>query len=78
MEAADIDKMNIREATLVAMKGAVALLPQYPDFIIIDGRDIPDGFCAKTSLSIVKGDTKSMTIAAASIVAKVGRLLDAE
>lgn len=49
----------------------MALLPRPPDYIVVDGLYIPDGFCKETSLAIAKGDTKSMTIAAASIVAKV-------
>lgn len=66
-----IDEINILEATKLCMKKAVEGLSVKPDFVITDGNmvlDIP--FPQK---SIVKGDEKSYTIGAASIVAKVFR-----
>ena len=66
-----IDDINILQATFEAMRGAVDELERKPDFVLIDGDkspglDIPH----KT---VVKGDSKSMAIAAASILAKVSR-----
>ena len=65
-----IDEINIYEATKEAMKEAVNNLNVLPDYLLIDAMkldiDIP-------SLSIIKGDSKSQSIAAASIVAKVVR-----
>ena len=72
----DIDELNILQAALKAMQGAVSVLPsQTPDFILIDGTQIPNGFQQQMCQTIVKGDTKSTVIAAASILAKVHRLL---
>ncbi|MBR5614477.1 MAG: ribonuclease HII [Clostridia bacterium] len=66
-----IDEINIRQATALAMHTAVANLKQHPDFVIIDGNDnIPYDISYKY---IIKGDAKSQTIAAASILAKVSR-----
>lgn len=65
-----IDKINIYEATKEAMREAVSNLGVKPEYLLIDAMkldiDIP-------SLSIIKGDSKSQSIAAASIVAKVTR-----
>ena len=67
-----IDEINIRQATHLAMQNAVNNLSQKPDILLVDGNDgIPfDGIESKY---IVKGDAKSQTIAAASILAKVTR-----
>ena len=66
-----IDKLNIFRASLLAMKLAVQNLSIKPDYILIDGNSCID---LKTpQMPIVKGDTKSMSIAAASIIAKVTR-----
>ncbi len=63
---------NIRGATLWAMRQAVLGLAEAPDHVLIDGRDLPDGLpCPGTAL--IKGDGRSVSIAAASIVAKVVR-----
>lgn len=67
-----IDKMNIRAATLWAMTQAVKGLPLRPDGVLIDGRDIPSGLPSPGG-AVIKGDTLSKSIAAASIVAKVIR-----
>ena len=70
--AARIDAMNIRAATLWAMRRAVAGLGRGADFALIDGRDTPDGLpCPARAL--IRGDGRSASIAAASIVAKVTR-----
>ena len=70
-DVARIDEMNILQATLWAMTQAVADLEQMPDLALIDGNRCPKLTCP--SQPIVKGDAKSMSIAAASIVAKVTR-----
>lgn len=66
-----IDKINIKEATKLAMKKAI-LVFNSADFVLVDGNFIPSGLniCAKP---IIKGDSLSVSIAAASIVAKVFR-----
>ncbi|MFK8034803.1 MAG: ribonuclease HII [Hyphomicrobiales bacterium] len=67
-----IDEMNIRAATLWAMTQAVKALPLRPDGVLIDGRDVPSGLPSPAG-AVIKGDTLSKSIAAASIVAKVMR-----
>ncbi|MBL8582301.1 MAG: ribonuclease HII [Rhizobiaceae bacterium] len=67
-----IDRSDIRKASLEAMRRAVAGLPVAPALVLADGRDVPDGLpCGGRAL--VKGDQRSQSIAAASIVAKVLR-----
>jgi ribonuclease HII len=69
---AEIDRLNILQATYLAMHRALAGLPRAPQFALIDGHRIPaDLPCGAEA--IVKGDGKSASIAAASIVAKVTR-----
>ena len=69
---AEIDELNILRASHLAMQRAIDELPQRPDHVLIDGNMIPRGL--KISLqTIVKGDARSLSIAAASIVAKVAR-----
>jgi len=68
----EIDRVNIRQATLLAMTRALAGLAVRPDFALIDGRDIPPGL-ACPARAVVRGDALSLSIAAASIVAKVAR-----
>ena len=70
--AREIDAFNIRGATLRAMARAVGALALRPDFALIDGRDIPDGLSCQAR-ALVGGDGLSLSIAAASIVAKVAR-----
>lgn len=67
-----IEALNIRGATLWAMSRAVAALPQRPDFVLIDGRDVPPGLPCPAE-AVIDGDALSLSIAAASIVAKVVR-----
>lgn len=66
-----IDEINIYQASRLAMKTAFHRLPILPEFLLIDGKMKLDVPCK--SKSIVKGDRKSASIAAASIIAKVTR-----
>jgi len=68
----EIDLFNIRGAALRAMARAVAALSLRPDLALIDGRDLPDGLICPAR-PIIDGDALSMSIAAASIVAKTMR-----
>lgn len=70
--AAVIDRLNIRGATLWAMCGALDALPVTPDLALIDGRDVPEELACPGEY-VIGGDGKSLSIAAASIVAKVVR-----
>lgn len=67
----EIDRINILQASLLAMKRAVAALPMQPHYALVDGNKKPD--LAMPCETIVEGDAKSYSIAAASIVAKVTR-----
>ncbi len=67
----EIEEMNILNATMLAMKRAVESLPVKADFAMIDGNKLPD--LTIDSEYIVKGDAKSMSVACASILAKVTR-----
>jgi ribonuclease HII len=67
----EIDQLNILRATHLAMRRAVDNLPQRPEFVLIDGLPVP-GF-PWPSQGLVKGDSLSLSIAAASILAKVLR-----
>lgn len=67
----EIDELNILNASQLAMRRAVAMLDPTPDLVLVDGnvaREFP-----MTARPIVKGDALSMSIAAASILAKVSR-----
>ena len=68
----EIDKINILQASLLAMKRAKKKLKKKPSHILVDGNKLPDlkNFKMKT---IVKGDQKIPAISAASIIAKVSR-----
>jgi ribonuclease HII len=68
---AEIDELNILGATMLAMQRAVKALPRRPDHALIDGNRRPDLPCRCTA--VIKGDSLSLSIAAASIVAKVTR-----
>jgi ribonuclease HII len=70
--ADEIDTHNIRMATLRAMGRAVAALHTRPLIVLVDGRDVPPGL-ACGSRAIIDGDALCLSIAAASIVAKVAR-----
>jgi ribonuclease HII len=69
---ARIDALNIRGATLWAMRAAIMALPIVPEAALIDGRDVPAGLPCRAE-AIVAGDSRSQSIAAASIIAKVAR-----
>lgn len=66
-----IDKINILQATLEAMKAAVEKLPVEPDFVQVDGNKLPKW--KLLSEAVVKGDDKVEWISAASIIAKTTR-----
>lgn len=68
---AEIDAINIRQASLAAMVRAVAGLSRAPAFVLVDGSDPPRLACP--CRAIVKGDALALSISAASIVAKVAR-----
>lgn len=68
--AKEIDEMNILNASLTAMERAVNKLTLTPQFCLIDGNKLPPKITGQT---IVKGDSKSLSIAAASIIAKETR-----
>ncbi|MDN5248793.1 ribonuclease HII [Bartonella sp. TP] len=70
--ARNIDKINIRQASLQAMAKAVRALNAEPDYVIIDGIDkLP--YLTIEQRPVIKGDQTSLSIAAASIIAKVTR-----
>jgi ribonuclease HII len=69
---AQIDSMNILQATFCAMHDAVKELSLTPDYILVDGGQIPPGLTQPVQ-AIVKGDQHVASIAAASILAKVTR-----
>jgi ribonuclease HII len=68
---AEIDDLNILAATMLAMRRAVDGLPVLPDIALVDGNRTPGLPCRVRT--VVKGDSRSSSIAAASIVAKVTR-----
>ena len=67
----EIDRINILQATLLAMRRAVDIMPVTPDFALVDGNMLPNLSCP--SEAIIGGDGKRACIAAASILAKVTR-----
>jgi len=68
---AEIDEINILQASLLAMKRAVEFLPHSADYLLVDGKfTVPISLPQQT---LVKGESKSSSIAAASIIAKVTR-----
>ncbi len=67
----EIDRLNIYHAALEAMRRAVAALPCSPDHLVVDARRIPR--IVLPQLSLIGGDGRSYSVAAASIVAKVTR-----
>jgi ribonuclease HII len=67
----EIDALNILQASMLAMSKAFAALPIVPDFALIDGNKIPKLPCP--AQFVIKGDSISLSIAAASIIAKVTR-----
>lgn len=71
VSVADIDKLNIQQASLLAMRKAVMGLEVPPDFVLVDGFPVPE--MPFPQQAIIGGDQKCASIAAASIVAKVTR-----
>jgi ribonuclease HII len=69
---AEIDRLNILQATFLAMQRAVAALALPPDHLLIDGNRLPKDLLCPAQ-AIVKGDGRCMSIAAASIIAKTAR-----
>ena len=67
----EIDELNILHASMLAMKRAVENLPRKVDHILVDGNRLPNFDAPATA--VVKGDQKSVSIAAASIIAKIKR-----
>ncbi|MDH2998159.1 ribonuclease HII [Pasteurellaceae bacterium LFhippo2] len=73
-EPAEIDEINILQATMLAMQRAVAGLKIQPDFVLVDGNRIPE--LPMAAQAVVKGDSLVAEISAASILAKVARDLE--
>ena len=71
-EVEEIDRINILQASLAAMRRAVEALPIEVDHALVDGNRIPDGLTCSAE-AIVGGDGREPAIAAASIIAKVSR-----
>jgi ribonuclease HII len=71
VSAGDIDRLNIHQASLLAMRQAVTSLVPLPGFVLVDGFRIPE--LVMPQRPIVGGDRRSTAIAAASILAKVTR-----
>lgn len=70
-EVEEIDRLNIYHAGLLAMSRAVKGLSQRPDFVLVDARTVPG--CPAPQRGIIQGDALSLSIAAASVVAKTTR-----
>lgn len=67
----EIDRLNILQATLLAMCRAIEALPVYPELVLVDGNQSPVLHC--TVRTVVRGDATVPAISAASILAKVAR-----
>jgi ribonuclease HII len=72
VDAAEIDRINILQASLIGMKRAIEMLTISPTLALIDGNKVPRGLQCEVQ-AIVKGDQKEACIAAASILAKTTR-----
>jgi ribonuclease HII len=70
--AQEIDALNILQASLLAMRRALQNLTLHPDHALIDGNKLPDALPFPAT-ALVQGDSRSLSIAAASILAKVTR-----
>lgn len=68
---AEVDKINVLQATFLAMERAVEGLPIQPDMVLIDGNQMPP--LSLPARTIIRGDAVSASIAAASVLAKVSR-----
>ena len=71
-EVEEIDQINILQASFLAMHRAIAALPAPPDHLLIDGKLLPKALPCPAE-ALIKGDARCLSIAAASIVAKVSR-----
>ncbi len=71
-EVEEIEEINILQASLLAMRRALEGLADPADHVLVDGKFLPKGLNIPAT-PLIKGDTRSVTIAAASIVAKVAR-----
>ena len=71
VDAETIDRIDIRKASLLAMRLAVQQLALSPDFLLVDGRDTIDWPCPQQA--VIRGDATSLSIAGASVLAKVYR-----
>ena len=67
----EIDRINIRRATALAMRRAIARLGVIPDYILVDGLELPE--LGRSHEALVKGDSSCQSIAAAAVLAKVVR-----
>ena len=67
----EIDDLNILQATMLAMQRALSAVDAAPDFVLVDGNKVPDLPCP--ARAIVRGDGRSLSIAGASLAAKVTR-----
>jgi ribonuclease HII len=72
VEATEIDRINILQASLLSMRQAVAQLEPQADYLLIDGK-FTLAEAAAPQEALIKGDARSASIAAASIIAKVSR-----
>ncbi|MGH8223493.1 MAG: ribonuclease HII [Woeseiaceae bacterium] len=75
-DAAEIDRLNILQATLLAMRRAILRLPSWPAVVEVDGDRLPDlefGCFSPSGRAVIGGDGSVAAISAASIVAKVTR-----
>lgn len=71
IDSKKIDQINILQATILAMLQAIQMLKNLPDLLLVDGMHLPSTLIP--NWKIIKGDQKSQSIAAASIIAKVTR-----
>ena len=67
----EIDRVNIRRATALAMRRAIARLSVVPDYLLVDGNPVPE--LGRAHEAVVQGDGHCLTIAAASVIAKCVR-----
>ncbi|MDR0857095.1 MAG: ribonuclease HII [Mycoplasmataceae bacterium] len=70
IDAKEVDKLNPKKASILGMESCIESIKTKPDIVLIDAEHIKSNI---KTVSIIKGDAKSITIAAASILAKVSR-----
>ncbi len=71
VSSSEIDKLGIQQANYMAMRNAITALPSPPDFVLVDGYALSG--IMQPAIRVIKGDARSLNIAAASIIAKVTR-----